>query len=136
MKVVIHHNDKEGMIQYDPDDRQVMVSHPDEYTRRIVNSYLNHRRDFTVAGELAEGEKGGRMRLTASPIDHSDIMDLALNEMKAHIGVQVNWGDKRNRPSKDHKELHNKLVPPVENDKANKPILKSIDGDTDYEIIN
>lgn len=133
MKVVFEHGGKEGMLHYSEGDQQVVVSHPDKKTRDLVHLYLNKERDFAVAGPVPEGCRGNRMRMVARGVDDSGTMDMALSEMKAHIGAHVKWDDPRNRESVSVRKMLDKKD---ENAKADKPIVKSIDGDTDFYIIN
>lgn len=130
MKVVFEHGGKEGMLHYDEHGHQVMVSHPNKKVQDVVKVYLNKERDFVVAGEKAGNTRGNRMIISGRAIDNPSLMGMALSEMRAHTDIAVNWNDPRNRDSMSVRKQN------LESSKVNKPIVKSLDGDTDYEIIN
>lgn len=123
MKVAIHHQGKEGFIKYNKGNHEIMVTHPDEIVRRGVRKYLNTKREFVVPGSKHVGD---RKVIEGVPNESVDNMLMALTEMHHITGVHVNWG---------HKDTYIEGVTPDPNAKADKPILKSIDGGT-FEIIN
>jgi hypothetical protein len=130
MKVVFEHNGKEGMLQYDEHGHQVMVSHPDKKVRDVVRVYLNKERDFVMSGENPGGIVGNRTLVSGRALDDPHLFGMAMSEMRAHTGISVKWDDPRNRESMS---VRNSNIGSV---RADKPIVKSLDGDTDYEIIN
>ena len=118
MKVNIHHEGKSGWVQYDPLGKEVLVSHPNEEVRNTVHHYLSNERRFTMP---ASDKIGHKMMIDATPTDSKGHMDMALSEMYHATGVHVNWG---------HEEHDGGL----RNEKADKPILKSLSDDTRYII--
>jgi hypothetical protein len=130
MKIVFEHSGKEGMLQYDEHGKQVMISHPDKRVRDVMRVYLNKERDFVVSGENTGKCVGNRMIISGRALDDSNFMGMALNEMRAHTDIAVKWDDPRNRESMSVRKEN------LERSSVNKPIIKSLDGDTDYEIIN
>lgn len=129
MKINIHHEGESGWVQYDPLDKDVMVSHPNELVRNTVRHYLNNERRFTVPASNDPNMIGHRKFLDAKPVDSKDFMDMGLTEMFHETGVHVNWGHKDNIGSDSVKQI-------LGNDEADKPIVKSLLDDKGYEIIN
>jgi hypothetical protein len=137
MKVVFEHGGKEGMLHYDEHGHQVMVSHPNKKVSDIVKVYLNKERDFVVSGEKAGNTVGNRMIISGRATDNPNLMGMALSEMRAHTDISVKWDDPRNRDSMSVREHNMEMINQHDkNAKADKPIIKSLDDDTDYEIIN
>lgn len=130
MKVVFEHGGKEGILQYDEHGKQVMISHPDKKVRDVMRVYLNKERDFVVSGENMGNHVGNRLMISGQAIDSPNFMGMALSEMRAHTDISVKWDDPRNKDSMSVRKQN------LESANVNKPIVKSLDGDTDYEIIN
>ncbi len=130
MKVAITHGGDTGFIRYDEGSRELMVTHPNEKVRNTVRHYLSHTRTFTVPASNDLRLVGNRVQKDLVPRDNKGNMNIALTEMQFHTGVGVDWGygGAPEDPTKDP------IVDP--NAEADKPILKSIDGDDTFEIIN
>lgn len=122
-KVAIHFGGKTGFVAYDHVNKEVMITHPNENVRRVVHDYLANPHDFVVS-DSPPGCVGGRKKETATPTESPQRMAMSLCELHANTGVHVNWDHPDNRFSQD------------DNTTANKPILKSIFGTGDFEIIN
>lgn len=129
MKVAIHHGGKEGFVKYNKGNQEVMVTHPDVKVRNTVSHYLNAHRDFTM-GLGDDNQKGNRDLVYTKPSNSLHDMVMGLCEMHHHTGVTVNWGHEENN-LKDMAEEQ-----PDPNAQADKPILKSLFDDGDFEIIN
>lgn len=114
MRFNIERDGKKGTVLYDPHNKEVLVSHPDDNVRRVVHQYLNTERDFTVPATNDPHVSGSRMTLTGTPVHHESLLDMALNEMHTMTGVKVNWNHEGNRGSSATKEH------------ANAPIVKSL----------
>ena len=114
MKIAIHQDGKYGFVQYNAPNGQLMVTHPDGRVRQRARDYLNKDRGFTVVGN-----HNSREIVYSKAVASHQFMDMALCEMFYNTGVHVDW----NHADNDFEG-------------ANKPILKSMDGDVDYEIIN
>lgn len=127
MRVAIHHEGKEGFVKYNRGNHEIMVTHPNELVRNTVRHYLNNERTFTVDGASSNNNRGHRMLLRANPNESDYTMKMALTEMFHNTGVHVNWGHEDN-------DLSEPDVDP--NAQADKPILKSVDGDDIFEILN
>jgi hypothetical protein len=131
MKVNIHHEGKEGFVKYNKGNHEVMVTHPDEQVRNSVRDYLNTERTFIVNGEDHENVVGNRVPMRMLPTADKHAMTMALCEMFHNTGVHVNWGHEDN----DIKDI-TAVDEPDPNAGADKPIVKSLFDDEDYEIIN
>lgn len=131
MKVAIHHNDKHGFVKYNPGNQEVMVTHPDEAVRNTVRHYLTNERTFITAGSSDLDKKGFRVPIYSKPNESVDTITMGLCEMFHNTGVHVNWGHDEN----ELKEITGANEPDP-NAQADKPILKSLFGEEDYEIIN
>ena len=137
MKVAIHHDGKEGFVSYNSGNQEIMVTHPDERVRNTVRHYLTHKRHFTIPGSNNLHEVGNRKIVELAPIQNPMSMAMGLCEMSHHTGVHVNWGHEDNRLKELSEGIEDPKVEtnPDPNAKADKPIVKSMDGN-DYEIIN
>jgi hypothetical protein len=103
-----------------------MVTHPNELVRNTVRHYLNNERTFIIAGSSNPDHKGHRIPIRANPNESDSHMKMALCEMFHNTGVHVNWGHEDNDLTEQ----------PDPNAQADKPILKSIDGEDIFEILN
>jgi len=125
MRTAFHHDGKYGFVDYDEDNKEILVTHPDKEVRLTVKDYLTNPHMFIVpSGET--GVVGDRVLVKAKPTESSRHLNMALSEMYFNTGVHVDWSHKDNRPSNDEKQYFSN---------ANKPIIKSIDGDEEYELI-
>ena len=86
MKVAIEKDGKEGFVFYNKNKNQIMVNHPDEFTRELVRTYPKSKQVFTLGNS-----NGGRVRVCAKPTQHIQLMDMALCQMPHYNGVNVNW---------------------------------------------
>lgn len=130
MKVSIHHQGVRGWVTYDPLNKEVMVSHPNELVRKAVRHYLNNEQKFDIPLSHNIGHKGSILK---KPTEDKMYMLMALSQMYHQTGVHVDWGHSENIGPYRY---DNVLDTPDPNTKADKPIVKSLFDDEDYEIIN
>jgi len=127
MRVAIHHEGKEGFVRYNKQNKELMVTHPNEAVRNTVRHYLTTERGFTTdIGGSNDPSTGNRMIVYKTPNDNPDDLAQAMSEMHSNTGVHVNWGHEDN----DLSSLQSAGTEP------DKPILKSLDDDETFDIIN
>lgn len=107
-----------------------MVNHPEEEVRQLVKSYLNKEKEFILPASNHEDVRGHRIKMRAVPTSDDNLLEMALCELHHNTGVHVNWAHPDNKSHHSRKQLVS------DNTKANKPIVKGLDDDQDYEIIN
>jgi len=133
MRTAFHHDGKYGFVDYDEDNKEVLVSHPNNDVRLAVKDYLTSPHRF-IMSDYKEGIVGNRRIETKKPTESSHHLNMALCEMFFNTGVHVDWAHKNNILSRAEKNLanggHESIVA-----SNNKKILKSIDGDEQYELI-
>lgn len=123
MKIAIHKDGVEGFVTFKPEGKELMVTHPDEQVRNRVRKYLTTERPFTIPGRNLGQKCDEYHTATEDP----NYMDMALCEMKHRTGVQVNWYHP------DNEGWHYKPNTSPEEDRV---VIKSIDDDEEYLIIN
>lgn len=120
MRVSIHHSGEYGWVEYEPSNKEVMVTHPNEEIASRVRQYLKRDREIAVVDpNLPEGAVGGKRHMVVTPLSSSENLDMALTEMYHAIDVHVDWSKKE-----------------MDEDNPNKVILKSLFGNDEYDIIN
>lgn len=121
MRVAIHKDGIPGTVKFNVDRGEIMVSHPDEEVRNTVRRYLTTERTFTIPGKHV----GQKWMEDHTPTDHPMYLDMALCEMFHRTGVHVDWSHHDNEgwryPGDDNTE--------------DESVVKSIDGDGEYQII-
>lgn len=99
MKAHIYNAKGQGSVEYNPETRQVEVTHPDYDTRQIVKNYLTSERSITVPGPSAMLH---HYNIIVNPPERSEYIDIALSEMFCAIGVHVYWGNPEDIPQLIH----------------------------------
>ncbi len=92
-KVAIHYNEKYGFAKYNPETRELLVTHPNPRVREKVYKYLTTTRSIT---QPADPKHGGIQLVRITPTDSVEDIDISLCEMFYNIGLHVDWGYENN----------------------------------------
>lgn len=129
MKVAILHEDQYGWVYYDSLNKEVMVSHPNRAVRNTVRHYLNNARPFMFPSSNNLEELGNRIAVEVVPTDNQGYLELALSEMFSNTGVRVDWGKGEDADLDKPEDID-------PNSDSNKPIVKSVDGQASYKLVD
>jgi hypothetical protein len=127
MKVCIYVDENRGYVHYNPFTHKVMVTNPVDKIRWAVYRYLTTKRNFDMPDG---GREGSKEMIEAVPTDSTGLLELALCEMFHTIKVHVDWGDPNNTGGYEAESVG------ADDTSPDKPIIKSLDGIEEYQIIN